>query len=102
MQGMATMHRFSANVWLYPGETASWHFMTVPKALSLKLKAKHGANARGWGSLPVEVSIGKTRWTTSIFPDAKSGTYLLPLKASVRHAEGLMDGDAATVSLSPR
>jgi hypothetical protein len=99
---MATAHTFSAKVWLYPGDTAAWHFITVPKTLSATLKKKHGATARGWGSLPVSVTIGKTTWHTSIFPDAKAGTYLLPLKASVRRAEGLFKDDTAKVRLTVR
>jgi hypothetical protein len=102
MHGMATLHRFSAKVWLYPGETASWHFVSVPKVLSAQLKKKYGGSARGWGSLPVEVRIGKTTWTTSIFPDSKSGTYLLPVKASVRRTEDLYDGDSTEVRIAVR
>lgn len=85
-------------VWLYPSETASWHFFTVPKKESSEIKAKYGNLSKGWGSLPVSVSIGKTTWTTSIFPDSKSGTYILPLKAEVRKKEGIFDGDTYTVS----
>ena len=42
---------------------------------------------RGWGSVRVKVTLGKTKWDTSIFPDKKSGTYLLPIKAEVRIKE---------------
>ncbi len=55
---------------------------------------------RGFGSVRVEATIGKTSWKTSIFPDSRSGTYLLPLKASVRRAEDLVDGDEITFALS--
>ena len=95
----ASIQKFKASLWLYPGESANWHFITVPKSISTALKESFGANARGWGSLPVSVTIGKTTWTTSIFPDKKSGTYLLPVKAKVRQAEGLFEGDAAAVTL---
>lgn len=94
--------KLKAKVWLYPGGTAAWHFVTVPKKESMALKKKFGANARGWGSLPVTVTIGKTKWDTSIFPDRKSSTYILPLKASVRRTEGLFEGDTAVFSLKVR
>lgn len=97
---MSTAHTFTSKVWLYPDSTAAWHFVTVPKVLSQKLKKKHGVNARGWGSLPVEVKIGKTAWKSSIFPDSKSGTYLLPVKAAVRKSEGLFEGDPAKVRIA--
>ncbi len=98
---MATRHTFTGKVWLYPGDTA-WHFVRVDKEISAALKNKFGSRARGFGSLPVEVTVGKTTWQTSIFPDSQSGTYLLPLKAKVRHAEGVGDGDVVQVLLRVR
>jgi hypothetical protein len=82
---------------LWPGETAAWHFYIVPKKDSERIKDAYtnGGNKnsvrklRGWGSIPVTVTIGKTTWKTSIFPDKRSGSYLLPLKAEVRKKEGL-------------
>ena len=47
----------------------------------------------------VKVSIGRTKWATSIFPDRKRGTYLLPVKKEVRKAEGLQAGTLASVRL---
>lgn len=85
-------------VWLYPGENANWHFVSVPKPMTSQIRAMHAAFARGWGSLPVSVRIGKTTWKTSLFPENKAGTYLLPLKASVRRAEGIESGDAVKVT----
>ena len=35
--------------------------------------------------IPASVRIGKTEWTTSLFP--KDGRYIVPIKASVRKAE---------------
>jgi hypothetical protein len=55
---------------------------------------------KGWGSLPVEVTIGKTTWKTSIFPDSKSGTFILPIKAVVRKKEEVYEGDARTIVFS--
>ena len=57
---------------------------------------------RGWGSLPVTVTIGKTSWKTSIFPDAKAGAYLLPLKADVRKKEKILASDTVSFSLEIR
>jgi hypothetical protein len=76
--------------------------MTVPKDVSLNIKKKFGGNARGWGSLPVVAKIEKTAWETSVFPDSKSGTYLLPLKATVRKSVGLYEKDTAQVRLTIR
>ncbi len=87
-------YKIQAKVWLYPGENGNWHFLTVPKKESADITKQFGAFKKGWGSLPVEVTIGKTIWNTSIFPDRKSGTYLLPVKAIIRRKEGLEAGDA--------
>ncbi len=78
---------------------AGWHFVGIPKEPSAEIKKRFGANARGWGSLPVEVTLGKTVWKTSIFPDKKSGTYLLPLKAGVRKKENIESDDVVTFTI---
>ncbi len=48
--------------------------------------------------IPVAAQIGATEWTTSLFP--KDGRYIVPVKASVRNAEGLELGDTVTVRLT--
>jgi hypothetical protein len=62
-------YSFKTEVWLYPG-MAGWHFVSVPQG-----------------------------WKTSIFPDNKTGTYLLPLKADVRKKEKIGAGDTIMLSL---
>jgi hypothetical protein len=54
----------------------------------------------GWGVIPVHVRIGGTEWQTSLFP--KDGRYLVPIKASVREAENLEEGDTVTLQLEVR
>ena len=92
---------FNAKLWVWPGEKAAWRFVTVPKAESERVKKKIKIK-RGFGSVRVNAKIGKTSWNTSIFPDSKSATYLLPVKASVRRAEGIEDGEAIQVLLETR
>jgi len=82
-------YKFKSNVWLYPG-MAGWYFATVPKDISADIKKQFGDMKRGWGSLPVNVTVGKTSWMTSIFPDKETGGYLLPLKADVRKKESIV------------
>jgi len=45
----------------------------------------------------VRVQIGKTEFTTSLFP--KDELYIVPIKASVRKAENLEEGDKVKVWL---
>ncbi len=87
-----------AKVWLYPG-MAAWHFVTLPVKQSDEIKEIYGGLKKGWGSLPVKVTIGKTTWKTSIFPDKKAGAYLLPLKTEVRKKEKIQEGDIVALTL---
>lgn len=91
-------YKMKAKVWLYPG-AAAWHFMTLPQKQSKEIKKLFGAMAGGWGSLPVIVTVGKTSWKTSIFPDKKSASYLLPLKAEARKKENIKIGDVIVFSI---
>lgn len=54
----------------------------------------------GFGSVRVEVTIGSTTWRTSLFPDSKLGSYVLPVKKAVRTAEGLDVGDTTAIELA--
>jgi len=53
---------------------------------------------RGFGSVKVNVEIGDSRWSTSVFPP-KGGGWFLPVKKVICRAEGLETGDAVTVQL---
>ena len=77
----------------------AWFFAYVDKKQAAEIKERHGKVRRGFGSIRVVATIGKTSWKTSIFPDKQSGTYLLPLKAQVRRAEGIDAGDTVTFYL---
>lgn len=91
-------YKARAKVWLYPGQTP-WHFVTLPKKLSADIKARFKMVKKGWGSLPVTATVGKTSWETSIFPDRKAGAYLLPLKVDVRKKEDIKAGDTRDFSV---
>lgn len=99
--GKSRTYQFRSKVWVYPGMDA-WRFVTISKKDSEAIKKKYGAGARGWGSLLVTATIGHTSWDTSIFPDSKSATYLLPLKRVVRTKEGIDDGDLISYTIRLR
>jgi len=90
---------FTGKIWYWRGP-APWFFVTVPAKESRDLQAILGFVTYGWGMIPADVRIGKTRWRTSLFP--KDGCYIVPIKASVRKAEDLEEGDEATVQLEVR
>ena len=92
---------FSARLWLWPGQ-AAWHFVSLPKKLSTDLRRTFRGYGRGFGSLRVHATIGSMSWDTSIFPDSKSGSFLLPIKKSVRIAENLHAEKLVRVTLEIR
>lgn len=94
----APRFRFTAPVWEHDGMGA-WHFVSLPDNEADDIEQMYGHQARGFGSLRVEVTIGATTWTTSVFPDSKRQTYVLPVKKSVRTAEGLHAGSVASIAL---
>jgi hypothetical protein len=47
--------------------------------------------------IPVTVTIGATRFTTSLWP--KDGSYIVPVKSAVRKAEHLELGDTVTLRM---
>ncbi len=90
----------TAELWRYPG-TSGWHVVTLPPEAAEQVEdaRERAGGGPGFGSVPVEVTVGDTTWRTSVFPDKASGGFLLPMKAAVRRQEGLDEGDAVTVHL---
>lgn len=91
-----SIYRFKAKLFKYDG-AAAWYFIGLPKKESTEIKAQAKGKRRGFGSLKVRATIGKTVWHTSIFP-TKAGPYLLPIKAAVRKAEDLYEDDMIALS----
>ena len=89
---------FNAKVWKYQG-AAGWHFVTLPKLVSKKIRSSHHSSEEGWGRLPTKATIGKTTWKTAIWFDTKAKSYLLPVKAIVRKNENLLLESAINVKL---
>ncbi len=88
---------FSGELWYWRGP-APYYFVTVPEDECRQVKAVAAQVSYGWGVIPATIRVGKTEWTTSLFP--KDGRYLVPVKDRVRTAEGIEDGDTITVRLS--
>ena len=91
------MHiEFNGKIFIWRGPSP-WFFVAVPAEQSEDIKAISSIVTYGWGVIPVVVRIGKTEWQTSLVP--KDGLYLVPIKASVRKAEKLEEGDSVTIHL---
>ena len=95
-------HHFCSELWEHsPGDPASWHFVTLPVELSEDISLEAGPRS-GFGSVPVEAHIGATTWRTSLFPEAATGAFVLPVKKPVRRAEDLHAGATCEVTLEVR
>ena len=81
---------FTGEVVLWKGP-APYVFVAIPEAEARDIRAVASLVTYGWGVIPVAVRIGKTEWTTSLFP--KDGGYLVPIKVAVQRAEGIEVGD---------
>jgi hypothetical protein len=88
---------FDATLWIHSG--GSWHFVTLPFDVADEIDELTSETKRGFGSSRVKVTIGATTWNTSIFPDTKAESYVLPVKQPVRKAEQLAAGETYRVML---
>ena len=92
------MITLTATLWIWSGESATWHFMTVPEAMAGEIRAASLFQRGGFGSVRVEATIDNVTWRTSVFPQ-KSGGYILPVKADVRRRAGIVAGDEVELIL---
>ena len=88
---------FSAEMIEWRGP-APFYYLPIPKDICEEIKAAAKLLSYGWGVIPVTATIGKTTFTTSLFP--KDGIYLVPIKNAVRLPENLELGMKARVKLS--
>lgn len=89
---------FQSELWEWPGQGA-WFFVSLPKKFYDEIKLVSTTPHNGFGSVKVSAKIGHTVWKTSIFPDSKSLSYLLPIKKEVRKSENLLAKDIVSVKI---
>jgi hypothetical protein len=96
---LVTEHVFSAELWQWQAreEPGGWFFVSLPFEVSDQLDET--APSKGFGSIRVEVTIGRTTWRTSVFPSKEEKTFVLPVKKAVRDKEGLVEGGSCQVTL---
>ncbi len=88
---------FSGPIWHWRGP-APHHFVRVPEVEAAAIADVAAGVTYGWGMIPVEVRLGTSTWTTSLWP--KDGGYIVPLKAAVRAKEKLDVDDEVTLTVS--
>lgn len=89
---MSRVFKFKSKVWLYPG-VSGWHFVNLGKEMSAQIRTKHPK-----GFVRIRARVGKTEWSTLLFPHRESKTYLLSIKSLVRKKEDVWEGDEVSVS----
>jgi hypothetical protein len=93
-----TRYEFEAELWRWAARTDSWVFASLPLDVSDEI-ADSPLPPAGFGSVKVEVTLGGSRWSTSIFPDSGRKTFVLPVKAAVRRREGVEVGDTVRLAV---
>ncbi len=101
MAALAEIYEIMAPLWRWKSATApaSWFFITIDPGTAMAIRAETFDRMGRWKSVKVTAVIGDTRWQTSLFPHKESGGFILPVKASVRKAEGLTEGEDIGVTL---
>ncbi|MEI9851232.1 MAG: DUF1905 domain-containing protein [Sphingomonas sp.] len=87
-----------------PPAKGAWHFVTITgeaadalRARAFELRAE-GAG-RGFGSVRVRAAVEGVGFETSAFPQGSGEGYVLPVKAAVRKAAGVGEGDLVRVEI---
>lgn len=91
--------KFTGQIWYWRGP-APHYFVTVPTSEAEQIKQIAHTSTYGWGMIPADVRIGETEWYTALWP--KEGSYIVPIRAAVRKAERLDEGDKVRISLKVR
>ena len=81
-------------------ETANgaWVFASLPTDRADEIR-ELVTQRSGFGSVRVTASIGTSEWQTSVFLSKELGTYLLPVRRSVRVQERIDSGDAVEITI---
>lgn len=90
---------FTAELWRWRSRREFWTFVSLPQEVTADVRDLAGDLPRGFGAVRVLARIGAHQWHTSVFPQETTGPYVLPVKASIRTANGLELGDEVPVWL---
>ena len=93
-----TRYEFTAELWRWAARAEEWVFVRLPDDASADIADVPRPRA-GFGAVKVAVTIGGSRWRTSIFPERTGGAYVLPVKKAVRTAERIEVGDVVRVGV---
>ena len=89
--------KFKGDIFEWRGP-APFYFVRCTDSVAAKIRAVAAQVTYGWGVIPARITIGKTEYTTSLFP--KDGSYLVPIKNAVRLPEKLELGQNIEIAMS--
>ncbi len=90
--------RFTSEIFLWK-EDSPWHFIALPEDITDDIEDSVSRRG-GFGSISVHVTLGTSTWSTSLFPDSRRKTFILPIKKEIRRAEQVAAGDRVTIELA--
>ena len=82
------------HIWQWSGDMP-WHFVTISKADTEKLRAAFPCAAM----VKVEARIEDIEWLTSLFYSREGQAYIMPIKKDIRQKLGLFHGEEVEVSI---
>lgn len=89
---------FSSVLWRWEARSDTvWVFASVPEDAADEIQQVVAGMEGGFGSVRVDVTLGGSRWRTSIFPSERS--YVLPIKKAVRRVEQVDLGDEVRIAI---
>jgi len=86
----------SGLIWEWRGPSP-FYFLSMSPEASAAIKEIAAGASYGWGAIPVLLTSGEHKWTTSIF--TKDGKYIVPLKKAIRSALHLGAGDSVNLTV---
>lgn len=96
-------YSFTSTVWTYFNGKSTYYLASLPAKTGAAIRNIYqGVPRRGFGSIPVYLTIGGTRWKSSIFPESGSKSFLFLLNAKVRKAEQIKENSRIRVTLTLR
>lgn len=89
---------FTSELVPWNDDKASWVFAHLPEEDAEEIR-DIVPDRNGFGSIRVRGRIGSVEWTTSIFPDKATNSFVLPIKKKVRKDTGVDVGDVIEIEI---
>jgi len=90
-------YEFESTLFPWEARRELWVFARLPLDISEEIHDSPYPPA-GFNSVKVEVTLGSSRWRTSIFPE-NDGSYVLAIKKAIRTREGVGVGDTVRMAV---